>query len=84
MTGHRIKLPDGSSWPRPAMETDETYGPAWTARYAPHAIDREDLLYLAAVADAYGHLVSTPSAARALPQLRRALRADATQSGDPL
>lgn len=27
-----------------------------------------------AIADAYGRLVTTPSAARALPQLRRALR----------
>lgn len=60
----RIKLSDGSSWPRPAMEFDEYYGVGHKARYNPEAITREDLLQLAAIADAYGYLLIETTRAR--------------------
>lgn len=69
-----IRLDDRTTWPRPALESDEHYGPAHTALHFPGDLTRGDLMYLASVAQAYGHLVATPSAAKALPTLRRALR----------
>ena len=56
-TPTRLKLPDGSSWPRPALESDEVSGIGWRCRYQPDSITRSDLLTLAGIADAYGHLV---------------------------
>ncbi|QFG04924.1 hypothetical protein SEA_NITZEL_77 [Mycobacterium phage Nitzel] len=53
----RFKLSDGSSWPRPAMESDEYYGVGWKCRYSPESLTREDLLQLASIADAYGYLL---------------------------
>lgn len=69
-----LRLPDGSTWPRPALEADEHTGPAWRARYAPDNLTRGDLLYLASVTDAYGALIDTPAHARNLPVIRQALR----------
>lgn len=69
-----LRLPDGSTWPRPALESDEYSGPAWRARYAPDNLTRGDLLYLASVADAYGALIDTPAHARKLLVIRQALR----------
>ena len=62
--------PDGTTWPRPALESDEFYGPAHRATYSPSTLTQGDLTYLASVADAYGHLVTEPSAAKYLPKLR--------------
>lgn len=53
----RVKLPDGSSWPRPAIDADEWCGIGWRCRYAAESITRNDLLTLASIADAYGFLV---------------------------
>ncbi|WRQ09058.1 hypothetical protein JDBV02_00740 [Mycobacterium phage terelak] len=53
----RFELSDGSSWPRPAMESDEYYGVGWKCRYSPESLTREDLLQLASIADAYGYLL---------------------------
>jgi len=36
----------------------------------PNSVTQGDLAYLASVADAYGHLVTGPSAAKYLPKLR--------------
>lgn len=73
-----IRLEGGSTWPRPALERDEHYGPAHRATYSPDLLTRADLTYLASVANAYGHLLTEPSAAKALPALRRALRDEPT------
>ena len=53
----RIKLPDDTTWPRPALESDDYNGVGWKARYSPDHLTRGDLLQLAAIADAYGYLV---------------------------
>jgi hypothetical protein len=53
----RLKLSDGSFWPRPAMESDEYQGVGWKCRYSPESLTREDLLQLASIADAYGYLL---------------------------
>lgn len=58
MSGGRITLSDGSSWPRPAQERDEEYGISNRLRHAPiENITRSDLLIAASIIDAYGHLV---------------------------
>lgn len=73
----RINLPDGTSWPRPELETDDEYGIGHWLRYAdPRSLTRDDLLQAASIIDAYGYLVTVPSAAKALPALRRALRSE--------
>ncbi len=54
----RIIVSDGSSWPRPAMESDDRHSPAWRARYAEDTLSRSDLLTLASIADAYGYLIA--------------------------
>lgn len=69
--GNRLKV-DGASWPRPALESDDLYGVAHTATYG--SPTREDLLELAAIAHAYGELVTNPQAAKILPKLRKLLR----------
>lgn len=69
-----LRLPDGLTWPRPALDSDEHHSPAWRARYAPDSLTRGDQLYLAAVSDAYRALIDTPALARRLPEVRRALR----------
>lgn len=53
----RVTLSDGSSWPRPALESDEWNGVGWKARYNPDQLTRGELLQLASIADAYGHLL---------------------------
>ena len=67
-----------TTWPRPALERDEYNGPAWRALHAPGSVTQGDLTYLASVADAYGHLVTEPSAAKYLPKIRALIR----QEGD--
>lgn len=69
-----VKLQGGATWPRPALDSDDHYGPAHRAVYSPDSLTTGDLSYLASVAHAYGHLVCEPSAAKSLPALRRALR----------
>ena len=63
-----------TTWPRPALESDEHFGPAWRARHAPGSLTLGDLMYLASVADAYEALVTEPSAAKYLPKIRALLR----------
>ena len=72
--------PDGTTWPRPALERDEHNGPAWRALHAPNSVTQGDLAYLASVADAYWHLVTEPSAAKYLPKLRALLRQEGAAS----
>jgi hypothetical protein len=57
MTALRIKLPDDSSWPRPALESDPVSGAGWKARHCPDTLTRGEILQLAAIADAYGYLL---------------------------
>ena len=52
----RIKVSDGSSWPRPALESDEHSGVGWVLRYGKPT--RADLRKAAAIIDAYGYLVA--------------------------
>lgn len=70
----RITFPNGSSWPRPARESDPGYGIGHKLRYAPiESLTRSDLLVAAAVIDAYGHLVTLPGAeASKITRLMRA------------
>lgn len=71
----RLHLPDGTSWPRPALESDDRYGVGHRLRYDdPASLTRAELLEAASIIDAYGRLVTVPGAAKALPTLRRALR----------
>lgn len=75
MSATRIRLPDGTSWPRPSLDSDDGVGIGHRLRYAdPTTLTRSDLLEAASIIDAYGHLVRTPGAAKVLPVLRRALR----------
>ena len=72
--------PDGTTWPRPALERDEHFGPAWRAVHAPNSVTQGDLMYLASVADAYEALVTEPSAAKYLPKIRALLRREGAAS----
>ena len=54
MTRH-ITTSDGSSWPRPALESDEEYGIGHKLRYGKPT--RSDLLVAASIIDSYGYLV---------------------------
>lgn len=58
----RIDLSDGSSWPRPALESDPEYGVGHTLRYGTPT--RGDLLRAAAIVDAYGYLVAESTKAK--------------------
>ena len=51
----RVTVSDGSTWPRPAINTDPHYGVSNRLRYGKPT--RADLLEAAEIADAYGHLV---------------------------
>jgi len=51
----RIKISDGSSWPRPDIEADEGCGLAWRLTYTTPT--RQELLAAASVISAYEHLV---------------------------
>ena len=77
-SGRIVLFPDDPDlrqvWPDP---TSERLGRArWRAAYTPGSVDREDLLQLCAVFDAYHHLVAgtagTEHAVRSLRALRRA------------
>ena len=54
MTKH-VEVSDGSSWPRPALESDEEYGIGHKLRYGTPT--ESDLLVAASVIDAYGYLI---------------------------
>ena len=69
-----------TTWPRPALESDEYNSPAWRALHAPKDLTQGDLMYLASVADTYGHLVTEPSAAKYLPKIRALLRQEGASS----
>ena len=51
----RVNVSDGSSWPRPALESDEEYGVGHKLRYGTPT--RGDLLMASSIIDAYGYLV---------------------------
>lgn len=73
----RVQMSNGSSWPRPALETDERYGVGHTLRYGNPS--RTDLLEAAAIIDAYGALIAeTTREQRDLVcrEMRAELRAD--------
>ena len=53
----RITVSDGSSWPRPSIESDDDSGIAWKLTHAPDQLTRPDLLEAASIISAYGHLV---------------------------
>jgi hypothetical protein len=50
-----VIVSDGSSWPRPALESDDEYGIGHLLRYGTPT--RSDLLVAASVIDAYGYLI---------------------------
>ena len=53
----RVKVSDGSSWPRPALESDDTLGIGWRLRHKP-TLTREEILEAAEIVSAYGYLVT--------------------------
>ena len=59
----RVKVSDGSSWPRPYVENEEDVGIEWKLRYAPRLLTRSDFLEIASIISAYGHLVTTSTQA---------------------
>lgn len=77
-----LKLEDGSQFPRPALESDGHHSPAHAvAWYGTQSLTREQGLWLAACADAFGYLVTNPTLARKkIAMIRRAL---AQEPGDP-
>ena len=74
MSDRRIRLDDGTLWPRPPLESDNEYGPTYLAIHNPDALTREDLSHLASMAEAYAVLVGEPWMRPKLPMIRRALR----------
>ncbi|WKW86100.1 hypothetical protein SEA_JONJAMES_126 [Gordonia Phage JonJames] len=79
MANTRIKLSNGSVWPRPALESDDEYGVGNRLRYMPQEmLTPEDLLLAAAICDAYGYMImSMTQRARneACNEIRAKLRA---------
>lgn len=78
----RLKLPDGTSWPCPAMKSDESNGPAWRVRYTPENLSRGDLLQLASIAEAYGYLLFETTQAQRNYVCREVRRILTTADGD--
>lgn len=75
----RIKLSDGTSWPRPSQEHDDYYGVGNRLRYMPmETITRSDLLIAAEIVSAYGHLVSLPQRRRnaVCAEIQRSIQAE--------
>jgi len=71
-----LLLEDGSTFPRPAMESDEHHSPAHALNwYGAESLTREQGVWLASAADAYGYLIANPEIARKkIPMIRRALK----------
>ena len=72
----RVQMSDGSSWPRPALESDERYGVGNILRYGTPT--RSDLLVAAEVIDAYGYLIAETTCEKrdlVCHEMRAALRA---------
>lgn len=70
----RIYLADGSSWPRPALESDPDYGIGHKLRYTPlDKITRENLVEAAGIIDAYGYLM-VEATGRQVAYARRGVR----------
>ena len=79
-----LKLADGTVFPRPPLESDDQHSAAWAAVHAPGSLTREDMLWLASVADAYAYLVENPTYARSkIPMIRRALYAGSPEPEGP-
>lgn len=77
----RIKVSDGSTWPRPALESDERHGVGHTLRYGTPT--REDLMEAAAICDAYGHLVAESTQAKrdlVCREIRAALNSEGNET----
>ena len=74
----RIKLSDGSSWPRPALESDDSHGLYWKLRRMPYeGLSQEDLTEAAEIVAAYGYLVAESTRAKrdlVCREIRQALR----------
>lgn len=77
-----LVLEDGSRFPRPALESDEHYSPAHAAAwYGTEKMSREDGMWLANCADAFGYLVTNPTIARKkIAMIRRALESEGRES----
>lgn len=69
----RIKLSDGSSWPRPEIERDEE-SIAWKLTYAPHTLTRGEQLRAASFISSYGYLIVEATDVKAR-LVRREIRA---------
>jgi hypothetical protein len=52
-----LRLGDGSTWPRPALESDPGVSVEWKLRHTPGALTREDRMFAASVLHAYNYLL---------------------------
>lgn len=73
----RVKVSDGSSWPRP---DDDDFGLAWRLTYAEPT--KSDLLAAASVISAYEYLICSTTAERRALVIRE-VRADLATRPDP-
>lgn len=77
----RIKISDGSSWPRPSLERDDEYGIGHKLTYGKPT--RGELLEAAQIISAYGYLVvEAPRMKRDLVarEIKAALKAEGEHS----
>lgn len=73
----RIRVGDGSTWPRPSLARDPEYGVGHKLRYG--SPSKSDLLEAASVIDAYGFLLLHTTARqrdRIVREIRAALEAE--------
>ena len=76
-----LHLEDGSTFPRPAMESDLYRSPANVVAWQGHEnLTRSESVWLASIADAYAYLIGNPEIARKkIPMIRRALAKEREQ-----
>lgn len=74
----RIKISDGSTWPRPALESDDSTGLYWKLVRMPfEGLSQEDLTEAASIISAYGYLVAESTQEKrdlVCREIRQALR----------
>lgn len=59
-----LRLSDGTTWPRPDLESDQGHGIGWKLRYTDEPLTRADRMRLASIVHAYGYLLLETNRAR--------------------
>ena len=74
----RIKLSDGSSWPRPALDRDDEVSLEWKLRYQPQRpFSPNERMEAAEIIAAYNHLMAEADRSKVelvIKEVRQALR----------